>query len=355
MIHFECDYMEGALPEILQRMYDTNFKQTLGYGEDEHCARAAQLIKSACGVSEADVHFLVGGTQTNSTVINSILRPHQGVIACNSGHINVHETGAIEACGHKVLSVCGEEGKITAAQVDDMISGHFADPTAEHMVQPGLVYISFPTETGTIYSKAELSDIKQVCGRHGVPLFIDGARLGYGLMAEGSDVTLRDIAEFSDVFYIGGTKVGALFGEAVVITNNDLKKDFRYIMKQHGAMLAKGRMLGIQFEVLFEKDKGSNNIRYFNAAKHGVDQAIRIREAFKNAGVKMHGNSVTNQQFAILTEKQIEKLSEKYGFEVWEAVDEIRYICRFCTSWASEIKNVDSLVADIKDICKASD
>ncbi|MCI8284134.1 MAG: low specificity L-threonine aldolase [Firmicutes bacterium] len=350
MVYFECDYTEGALPEILQRLHDTNFEQTLGYGEDEHCARAAQLIKSACGVSDADVHFLVGGTQTNSTVINSILRPHQGVIACSSGHINVHETGAIEACGHKVLAVCGEDGKITAAQADDMISGHFADPTAEHMVQPGMVYISFPTETGTIYSKAELAAIKQVCGRHGVPLFIDGARLGYGLMAESCDVTLHDIAELSDVFYIGGTKVGALFGEAVVITNNNLKKDFRYIMKQHGAMLAKGRILGIQFEVLFEKDEDNGNIRYFNAAKHGIDQAMRIREAFKSAGAEMSGKSVTNQQFVILNEKQINKLSEKYGFEVWESVKENSYLCRFCTSWASKAENVDKLIADIKII-----
>ena len=254
MIRFECDYAEGMHPAILDALIKTNEEQTPGYGVDTHCEHARELIKKACHREDVDVHFLVGGTQTNATIIAAGLRPYQGVLSAVTGHINVHETGAIESYGHKVPPLPSEDGKITAAQINEAWETHIHDGSFEHMVQPGMVYISQPTENGTLYSRKELQEISDVCRRAGLYLFVDGARCGYSLMAEGNDVMLPDLATLADVFYIGGTKVGAMFGEAVVITNPALKKDFRYFIKQHGAMLAKGRLLGIQYEVLFTDD-----------------------------------------------------------------------------------------------------
>ncbi|MGL4791388.1 MAG: threonine aldolase family protein, partial [Anaerotignaceae bacterium] len=252
MIRFECDYAEGAYPRVLEILGESNLNQTTGYGNDEYCQKAKELIKKACNSPNSDVHFMVGGTQTNATVIAASLRPHQGVISVETGHINVHETGAIEFSGHKVIALSSDDGKITADQIRQCVVSHWEDAAHEHMVQPGMVYISHPTENGTLYTKEELTKISQTCKEFNLPLFMDGARLGYGLMAEGSDITLEDLCKLCDIFYIGGTKIGALFGEALVINNESLKKDFRYFIKQNGAMLAKGRLLGIQFIALFE-------------------------------------------------------------------------------------------------------
>lgn len=341
MIRFENDYSEGAYPEILDRLVATNDTQTAGYGVDEFCESAKTLIRDLCEKPDADVHFLVGGTQTNMTVIASILRAHQGVISADSGHIHVHETGAVEATGHKVLALQGVEGKITARQVEAAYIAHEEDASKEHIVQPGMVYISNPTEYGTLYSKEELEAMSAVCRRLELPLFLDGARLGYGLMADGYDVTMADIARLCDVFYIGGTKVGALFGEAVVITNESLKKDFRYHIKQKGGMLAKGRLLGIQFQVLFEEGA------YFKIAKEANRLAMKLSNALQNHGYQMLFPSITNQQFPIMTNEEIEKLRENYAFSYWEKVDEQRAAVRFCTSWATKESDVDALIADL--------
>ena len=344
MIRFECDYLEGAHPKILEILIKTNFEQTPGYGTDTYCEKARLIIKEKCKSPHCDVHFLVGGTQTNTTVIASILRPYQGVLCANTGHINVHETGAIEATGHKVMPILSDDGKITAKNIQDAYDAHFNDPTAEHMVQPAMVYISHPTENGTLYSKGELEEISHVCGKLNLPLFLDGARLGYGLTAEGSDLKLEDIAALCDVFYIGGTKVGALFGEAVVITNPNLKKDFRYFIKQNGGMLAKGRLLGIQFLALLEDDL------YFKITGHANKLALKIRDAFLEKGCSFRYESVTNQQFPILHNEYIEKLKENYAFSFWEKVDENHSAVRFCTSWATKEEDVEKLVAHIQQL-----
>lgn len=345
MIRFECDYAEGACPEIMQALLETNMEQTPGYSTDAHCEKAREYVRNACKAPEADVHFLVGGTQTNVTVISACLKPYQGALCADSGHINVHETGAVEAYGHKVLTLPSHEGKITAAQVEKAWEDHINDGSFEHIVQPGMVYISLPTECGTLYTKEELTAISKVCKKTGLKLFVDGARCGYGLQAPGNDVTLEDLAELTDVFYIGGTKVGALFGEAVVITNPEIKKDFRYYIKQHGAMLAKGRLLGVQFETLFKEDL------YFKISKHAIDMAMKIRDAFAECRVPVLFASTTNQQFPILTAEQMEKFQEKYAFELWQKVDEEHFAVRFCTSWATKEEHVEELVKDIHKIC----
>jgi len=344
MIRFECDYLEGAHPRIMQRMMETNLEQNPGYSMDPHCERARELIRQACGCPEAAVHFLVGGTQANTIVIASILRPHQGALCAVTGHINAHESGAIEATGHKVLALPSEDGKITAAQVQKAVDDHFADDTHEHIVQPGMVYISHPTENGTLYTRAELEELYAVCRKEGLPLFIDGARLGYGLVTPQNDVTLADMARLCDVFYIGGTKVGALFGEAVVITNPAYAKDFRYMIKQRGGMLAKGRLLGIQFETLFEDGL------YMQIAAHAIEQAQRLREGFRKMGCTFRYDSPTNQLFPILTRAQYEKLAGKFAFSFWEKVDEERVAVRFCTSWATLPENVDALLDALKTL-----
>ena len=344
MIRFNCDYLEGAHPRILEKLAATNFVQTPGYGEDEYCQRAREIIQKKCGTPDAYVQFLVGGTQTNLTVIASILRPYQGVLSAMTGHINVHETGAIESTGHKVLALPSENGKITAAQVQEYYDAHWSDESHEHIVQPGMVYISHPTENGTLYTKEELKALYETCQKLGLPVFLDGARLGYGLMSEGSDLIWEDIAAYTDVFYIGGTKVGALFGEAVVITNPTLTKDFRYMIKQRGGMLAKGRLLGIQFMTLLEDGL------YEEIAGKAVKQAMRLKEAFLEKGYPLLYNSYTNQQYPIMPNAQLEQLKEKYSFEMWTKLDEEYSAVRFCTSWATKDEDVEALIADLNEL-----
>ena len=341
MIRFNCDYSEGAHPRILEKLAQTNLEQAPGYGQDTYCRQAADLIKSLCQTPQAEVHFLAGGTQTNLTVIAACLRPYQTVISADSGHINVHETGAIEATGHRILTVPEQNGKLTAEQIARCCKEHWLDDNPEFAPQPKLVYISFPTEYGTLYSKEELSAIRRVCDENNLFLFADGARLGYGLEAPGNDVTLADLAACRDVFYIGGTKIGALLGEAVVIVNPKLQKDFRYFMKQKGAMLAKGRILGIQFLALFEDGL------YFKLSKHADEMAQIIRQACAECGFEFLYDSPTNQQFPIMPDDLIKQLEELYAFSHTKRLDHRRSAIRICTSWATRREDVEQLVADI--------
>lgn len=341
MILFNSDYTEGAHPRIMESLMKTNLEQTVGYGEDEYCEAARAAIRKACDAPDADVHFLVGGTQANFTVISSALRSFQGVICADSGHINVHETGAIEATGHKVLALPGTDGKITAKQVKDTYDLHWNDATHEHMVQPKMVYISHPTELGTLYTKAELEALHEVCKECGLYLYLDGARMGYGLMAPGTDVTLADVARCCDVFYIGGTKVGALFGEAVVISNPALKPDFRYCIKQHGGMLAKGRLLGVQFLELFKDGL------YYEVSKHAIDMAMLLKDGLTKKGYPFFKDSTTNQQFIIVEDTKLEEITKKYGVTYQERYDETRSVIRLCTSWATKEENVKEFLEDM--------
>jgi threonine aldolase len=343
MIYFNSDYLEGAHPRVLEMLAGTNFEQTEGYGTDPYCRRAAELVKERCRAPKADVHFLVGGTHTNLTVISACLRPHQGAIAAVTGHINTHETGAIEATGHKVLTVPSDDGKVTAGQIQAVYEAHYNDDSREHEVQPKLVYISSPTEVGTIYTKDELTAISRVCRENGLILFLDGARLGFALTADINDLALPDIAALCDVFYIGGTKNGALFGEALVITSDALKKDFRYIMKQKGAMLAKGRLLGLQFIALLEDDL------YFKMARQANALAGQIKAACEAKGYPFLVDSPTNQQFPILPDSVLHKLGEKYGYSYWQRIDETHSAVRFCTSWATKPEDVAALIKDIEN------
>ncbi len=351
MIRFNCDYNEGAHERILQRLFETNMEQTPGYGEDIYCRQAAETIKSLCEDASADVHFLVGGTQTNLTVIDAALRKHQGVLAAETGHIQVHETGAIEACGHKVLALPSANGKITARQVEEAYRSHITNEAFEHMVQPKMVYISFPTELGTIYSKKELEDLSDICRKNRLYLFIDGARLGYGLAAADNDVTLHDLTVLSDVFYIGGTKQGALFGEALVITHPDLQEDFRYFIKQKGGMLAKGRLLGLQFQTLFENTApgGINNTLYMQLSLHADELSDKLRDAIREAGYPFLVESRTNQIFPIMPDALLEKLRGNYSFSYERRMDETHSAIRFCTSWATQEEAVDALIKDINN------
>lgn len=337
MIYFDSDYMAGAHPKVMERLIDTNYEQTTGYGTDAYTAKAKELIREACGTPDARVHFLVGGTQTNTVVIHGILAHHEGVLAAESGHINVHETGAIEATGHKVLTLPSYQGKVSAADVRNYVKSFYSDETYEHMSAPGMLYISFPTEYGTNYSLQELEDISYACKEAGIPLFIDGARLGFGLAAEGTDVTLKDIARLSDVFYIGGTKVGALFGEAVVITNPTILKHFTPLIKQHGALLAKGRLLGLQFEALFTDGL------YFEISKETVRRAMNLRKAFEGNGFMAAMDSPTNQQFFVLPNTVIDKLKEGASFEIWGPPGEEESTVRFVTGWSTTDEDIDAL------------
>jgi len=342
MIRFECDYAEGAHQQVMDLLNRTNFQQTPGYGEDIYCEKATEIIRKLCDTPEADIHFLVGGTQANTTVIASLLRPHQGVISVETGHINVHETGAIESTGHKVLTVPSDDGKITAEQIKEVYKAHWDDVNHEHMVQPGMVYISNPSENGTLYFKEELTAISKVCQECGLPLYMDGARLGYGLMAEGYDLTLPEIAKLCDVFYIGGTKIGALFGEAIVIPQKIFQRDFRYHIKQNRGMLAKGRLLGLQFVALLEQGL------YFSIAKHADNMAMKIKDALTKKGYGFRHDSITNQQFPILPKKHLAVLEEKYAFSFWESFDAENDVVRFCTSWATREEHVAELIGDIE-------
>ena len=346
MLRFECDYTEGAHPKILEALMKTNREQTPGYGEDEFCETARKMIRLACGNNEMNVYFLMGGTQANTTVIGSVLRPHQAVVCAETGHIAVHESGAIEATGHKVITLPSEDGKITAAQVRKLLDDHWRDPTREHCPQPAMVYISHPTETGLIYTKRELKELRRVCDERKIPLYLDGARLGYALAAKDNDVFMADLADLCDVFYIGGTKVGAMFGEAVCVCNENINRDFRYHIKQHGGLLAKGRFLGVQFETLFKDGL------YLEISRNAVNQAMRIKEAFQSVGCDFLYDSPTNQQFPIINDAVMSELSKNYSFSVWQKMNGGLTAVRFATSWATKEENVDTLVNEIRRICR---
>lgn len=341
MIRFDCDYLEGAHPAILQKLIETNMDQTIGYEVDPYCEAAAEKIRAACACPGAAVHFLVGGTQTNTTVIYSLLRPWEGVLSADTGHINCHESGAIEGTGHKVIALPGQDGKLTAEMVENAFEAWKADASWEHIVKPGMVYISHPTETGTLYTLAELTALSETCRRLRLPLYLDGARLGYGLAAEGTDITLPDVAHLCDIFYIGGTKVGALFGEALVIPDPALIPDIRSLIKQRGGLLAKGRLLGIQFDVLFTDGL------YFKLGKHAMDLARTLREGFAAKGYSFMCDSPTNQQFPILSYEQIERLSKDFSFDDYGPADAHHRYVRFCTSWATTEENVRKLLEAI--------
>lgn len=338
MQHFESDYLEGAHPLIMERLSATNMEKTPGYTEDVYCDEARRKICKACGCPDAEVHFLVGGTQTNATVIDALLRPYEGVVAAQTGHINQHEAGAIEAGGHKVLPIPHEEGKINAASLRSYLEGFFADEAYTHMVNPGMVYLSHPTEYGTLYTRTELEDIAAVCHDYKLPLFLDGARLGYGLAASNTDITLETIASTCDVFYIGGTKVGALFGEAVVFPRPGIVKQFVSIAKQHGALLAKGRLLGIQFSTLFTDGL------YLKISRHAILMAERLRKALEEKGYEFFIRPQTNQLFIVLPAEKAEKLGREVGFSVWEKHNDGRTVIRLATSWATKEEDIDTLI-----------
>lgn len=347
MLRFECDYGEGAAPAVLDLLQQTNFDQTPGYGEDEYCAKAAAQIRSLCDAPDADVHFFVGATQANLTVIAAALKPWQGVLCADSGHIHVHETGAVEATGHKCLALPGKNGKITARQVRKAVEEHRANASHEHEVQPGMVYISNPTEVGTLYNKEELTELSAACYELGLYLFVDGARMAYGLTSPANVLSLQDYAALCDVFYLGGTKCGALFGEAVVITNDDLKPDFRYCIKQHGGMLAKGRLLGEQFLALLDGEDGGETSLYFTMARHANEQALHIRAAFEAKGCKVLHDSPTNQQFFVLPDEWYAKLTERYAMTHMGKPDKHHTAVRICTSWATKDETVEQLIEDV--------
>lgn len=341
MISFTCDYTEGAHPEILRRLTETNMQQVSGYGEDPFCLSAKEKIRQATGCPDADIFFLVGGTQTNSTIIDALLQSYEGVVAVETGHIAVHEAGAIEFSGHKVLTLPGHDGKMSAADLRLMLEHFHGDPTWPHMVYPGMVYISFPTEYGTIYTKAELSAIYDVCHDYQIPFFIDGARLGYGLSSAAADVDLPTLAQLCDVFYIGGTKVGALCGEAVVFPRGNAPRHLFTVIKQHGALMAKGRLLGLQFDTLF-----TDNL-YFRISRHAIDMATQLRQLFASRGIPFYIDSPTNQQFPILTPSQMQALDGKVLFEVWDTLPDGRCVTRFATSWATPQAHIDQLCKNL--------
>lgn len=339
MLHFDCDYMEGAHPAIIERLVETNLDQTPGYGVDRFCESARSRIREACGAPRAEVFFLVGGTQTNAVVLDQLLRPYEGVVAADTGHINGHEAGAVEACGHKILQLPSVDGKLSAESVDAFWRAWQENESWDHVVAPGAVYISHPTEHGTLYGLNELKALSRVCAERGMRLFLDGARLGYGLAASGTDVTLPDIARLVDAFYIGGTKVGALFGEAVVFPKPELAGHFFTMMKRRGAVLAKGRMLGIQFDALFEDG------RYIDIARHAVALAQRLAEGFLAKGYELAWASPTNQQFVVMSRADLARLREFATFEVWEPVDDDAVVARFVTSWATRDEDVEAFLA----------
>ena len=346
MILFHNDYNEICHPSILQAMVQSAPIQYPGYGIDPYCEKAAEKIKKLCCNDNLSVHFLVGGTQTNLTVIAAALRPYQGVLCADSGHINVHETGAIEATGHKVLALPSADGKVYAEQLLQTVESQSAAMDAEHTVQPKMVYISNPTEMGTVYTLCELEQIHTVCKEKNLLLFLDGARLGYGLTAQGNDVTMADLARLCDVFYIGGTKVGAMFGEAVVISNQTLAEDFRYMIKQRGGMLAKGWLLGLQFDVLFDNDL------YFEISAHANRMAQQIRQTLHELNVPMLVETITNQLFPILPDKVLAKLAKGFMFNDMGRVDDSHSAIRFCTSWATTQENVDALCKALVNDCR---
>ena len=337
MLSFENDYNVGAHPKLLQRLTETNLQPQTGYGGDEFCQSAKEKIRIACNAPEAEIFFLVGGTQTNAVVIDSLLRSYEGVIAAKTGHVSLHEAGAIEYTGHKVLELQGQDGKLAAADVEQLLKTFYADESHEHMVFPGMVYISYPTELGTLYSKAELSALYDVCRAYEIPLFIDGARLGYGLMSSASDLSLPELAQLCDVFYIGGTKVGALCGEAVVFPRGGMPKNFLTVVKQHGALLAKGRVLGVQFDALFTENL------YFEISRNAICRAEELKTVFREKNCRLWRESPTNQQYLIMENAKLPALSKKVAYSFWEAYDENHTVIRFVTSWATTSEQVQAL------------
>lgn len=341
MIYFDSDYMVGAHPQVLARLVETNSLHTPGYGRDAFTAEARRIILEACGLADGEVHLLEGGTQTNAVVINRLLDHNDGVIATDTAHINVHEAGAIEATGHKILTLPNHDGKLSAADIARYVDDFYRDETNEYMVRPAMVYISFPTELGTVYTLSELEEIASVCRNSHLPLFVDGARLAYGLEAEGNDVTLADIARLSDVFYIGGTKCGALFGEAVVTRHTDLLPRFRSLVKLSGATLAKGRLLGVQFATLFTDGL------YSAIGRHAVSLAMKMKEGFLAKGYRLYIDSPTNQQFFILPNRKIEELRRVASFELWGPLCPEETPVRFVTDWATTPADIDTLLASL--------
>lgn len=339
MLDFTNDYSEGAHPRILERITETNMEQLPGYGYDRYSNSAKEKIRQACACPDADVWFLVGGTQTNQTVIDAITPSYAGVVSAASGHVSVHEAGAIEATGHKVLTLPSPNGKINAADLEQYCADFYADGNHEHMVYPGTVYVSQPSEYGTLYSKAELTAIAETAHKYNMQLFLDGARLGYGLTAQGNDLTLEDIARIVDVFYIGGTKVGALFGEAVVFTKHNAPAHFTTQIKRHGALLAKGWLLGLQFDTLFTDQL------YTRIARNANDKADQIRTALKAKGYHVAYQNTTNQIFVIMDQPTIERLSESVRMGFLEKYDETHSVMRICTSWATTQEHTDQLIA----------
>ncbi|RGI62383.1 low specificity L-threonine aldolase [Ruminococcus sp. TM10-9AT] len=345
-LYFASDYMEGAHPAIMQKLVETNLEKTVGYGLDPYTESAKEKIRTACNAPDADVFLLVGGTQTNATVIDALLKSYQGVVAAETGHIATHESGAIEFGGHKVLTLPQKDGKVRAAQIEKMVKDFYDDANYEHMVMPGMVYISQPTEYGTLYSKEELTEISKVCRANHLPLYVDGARLAYALASPENDVTLSDLAELCDAFYIGGTKCGALFGEAVVIPQKGLIPHFFTIIKQHGALLAKGRIAGIQFDELFTDGL------YERIGKPAIDAAEQIKEALKKFGYKLALDTPTNQIFCIVSNKVMEKIAQDVKFGFWEKYDETHSVIRFATSWATTMEDTQKLIRLLDDIRK---
>ena len=339
MLYFESDYNQGAHEAILKRFNETNYEHLVSYGADKYTLSAAEKIKKACECPDAEVRFLCGGTQTNEIVIDAMLHISEAVISAKTGHIYVHEAGAVEYTGHKILELPQHDGKIDANELKQYLVDFYNDDNREHLAQPGMVYISHPTEYGTLYTKQELAALSVVCREYNIPLFMDGARLGYALASYQTDLTLADIAKLCDVFYIGGTKVGALCGEAVVFTKNNLPKNFLTIVKQHGALLAKGRLLGVQFDTLFTDEL------YFKLGKNAIDKAERLKGMFKNKGYEFFIDSPTNQQFIILQNKKMEELKKSVTFSFWEKYDDTHTVVRFATSWATTNVELDELEA----------
>ena len=345
-LYFASDYMEGAHPAIMQKLVETNLEKTVGYGLDPYTESAKEKIRTACNTPDADIFLLVGGTQTNATVIDALLKSYQGVVVAETGHIATHESGAIEFGGHKVLTLSQKDGKIRAAQIEKMVKDFYDDANYEHMVMPGMVYISQPTEYGTLYSKEELTEISKVCRANHLPLYVDGARLAYALASPENDVTLSDLAELCDAFYIGGTKCGALFGEAVVIPQKGLIPHFFTIIKQHGALLAKGRIAGIQFDELF------TDRLYERIGKPAIDAAEQIKEALKKFGYKLALDTPTNQIFCIVSNEVMKKIAQDVEFGFWEKYDETHSVIRFATSWATTMEDTQKLIRLLDDIRK---
>ena len=337
MISFESDYIAGAHPKVLARLLETNMEPLGGYGADKYCESAREKIKAACACPQAQVHFLVGGTQTNAIVISSMLKEYEGVIAAKTGHVSLHEAGAIEYTGHKVLEIEQENGKISAESLKQYLETFFGDENHEHMVFPGMIYISHPTEYGTLYNKKELEALAHTCHSYELPLYLDGARLGYGLMSRQTDVTIEDIARLCDVFYIGGTKVGALCGEAVIFTKDNTPKHFITVVKQKGALLAKGRVLGVQFDTLFTDGL------YFEIAKHAIEMAEQLKELLQSKGYRFYMESPTNQQFVIVENGKLEKLKESVAVSFWEKYDDEHTVIRLATSWSTTQEDMEKL------------